>query len=324
MSQKLLATRLCAVLTLCALFATNLHAEPAPSTSRPAGGVRTDFGDVLIDNLGIGRTYNLRDLAGIPFKVKNTGAATVDLQVDVIVPEDRIIGADRKKAGYKPIPSMDWVKLNQSKFIVPSGESALTDILITIPNDPTLYGKKFQASLYSRTIGEGALNVGVWSHLLLNIALSPEDQARVEKNRKQGLPTGMEYSLLPDKLLLENFPIGKKVSIRKTYRRTVMLANSGTIPANLKATVIPIKESPLTLQLEYEAPADFKWMTLSKTSFEIEPSDFVDPGIEISLPNDPSLRGKKLMFVIKVEPSDPDITGVTYYAKIYVNVEGAK
>jgi hypothetical protein len=260
----------------------------------------------------------------VPFRVKNTGAATIDLQVDVNVPQDSMIGKQRKQLGYKAIPSPDWIKLTQTKFIVPSGESAITDILITIPNDPALYGKKFQASLYSRTIGEGALNVGVWSHLLIDVALSPEEQARIEKNRKKGLPTGMEYSLLPDKLVLENFPIGKKVAIRKAFRRTIMLANSGTINAQLKATVIPIKESPLTLQLEYEAPPDVTWMKLGRTLFDIEPSNFEDPGIEISLPNDPSIKGKKYMFVIKVEPSDPDITGVTYFGKIYIDVEGER
>jgi len=300
-----------------------LRAENSTNSSgaKPAGGIRTDFGDVLIENLGIGRTYNLRDLAGVPFKITNSGAATVDLQCDVQSPLEGMIGEKRIKEGYKPIPSNDWVKMSQTKFIVPSGESALTDILITIPNDTSLYGKKFQASIYSRTMGVGGLNLGVWSHLLLDIALSPEDQARVEKNRKKGLPTGMEYSLIPDKVLLENVPLGKTLNIKKQFKRTIMLANAGTINAKIKATVVRFGDTPLTPQQGYEGSDQTGWLKLGKTIFDIEPSSFDDPGIEISLPNDKTLHGKKLMFVIKVEPSDPDVTGVTYYGKIYVDVE---
>jgi len=316
------ATNIVRVIVTALMFAMNsiTYAEKMPNDPRPAGGIRTDFGDVLIENVGIGRTYNLRDLAGTPFKVTNTGAGTIDLQCDVVTPSDSMI-KEKRKAGYKPIPDASWVTLSQGKFIVPSGESAVTDVLISIPNDPTLYGKKYQASIYSRTMTVGGLNVGVWSHLLIDIALSPEDQERIEKNRKKGLPSGMEYSLLPDKIVLVNFPLGQKINVRKTYKRTLMLANPGTINAAIKATVIPLSDSPLTLQLGYENPTNLSWLKLGKSEFDIEPSNFEDPEIEISLPKDPALKGKKFMFVIRVEPSNPDVTGVTYYGKVYVDVE---
>ncbi len=302
-------------------FLQVLPAAPPPApTPPPPGGIRTDFGDVLIENLGIGRTYNLRDLAGTPLKVTNTGAETVNLVMDVQIPKDSMITENRKELGFKPVPSVDWVKLGRSQFVVPSGESAYTDVIITIPNDPALYGKKFQASIYSRTTGTGFLQLGVWSHLQITIAASPETQAAIEKNQKRGT-IGMEYTLLPDKLVIENAPLGKKIDIKKDLKRTIMIANSGEQAIHLRVKVVPVGDSPLSLQSGFEEPKDRSWLSVGVPLCTVEPSSFGDPKLTLTLPNDPTLHKKKLMFILKVEPADADVTGVTYYGKIYVEVE---
>ncbi|MBV9080045.1 MAG: hypothetical protein JO102_02880, partial [Elusimicrobia bacterium] len=163
-------------------------AEPQPSPESRKPGIRTEFGDVQIDNLGIGRTYNLRDLAGTPLKVTNTGPDSVNLVMSVEIPKPDTIAPQRRELGFKPVPSLDWVSLGRSQFIVPPGDSAYTDVIIKIPDDPSLYGKKFQADIYSRTTGGDAfLHLGVWSHLQMSIVRSPEDQAQIEKNKKRGI-----------------------------------------------------------------------------------------------------------------------------------------
>lgn len=296
-------------------------ADPAPTPAQPGAGIRTDFGDVLIENLGIGRTYNLRDLAGTPLKVTNTGSQTVNLVIDVQIPPDKMITPKRLELGYKPIPSVSWVTLAQTQFIVPPGESAYTDVIITIPDDPALYGKKFQASIYSRSQGEGFLQLGVWSHLQMTITPSPEAQAEIEKNRRRGIVGNMEYTLLPDKLVVENVPLGKRIDIRKDLKRTIMLANSGSEPIQLRVKVVPVGSSPLSLQAGFEQPKDLNWLKVTSDIVDIEPTSFADPGLILELPKDPSLAHKKLMFVIKVEPADPEIIGVTYYGKVYVEIQ---
>jgi hypothetical protein len=297
-----------------------LCAEPAPETKKAAGGIRTDFGNVTVENIGIGKTYNLRDLAGIPFKVTNTGASTVDLLISPEIPTMDQIRENAKGAGFLPIPSKDWINPIQRNFLVPSGESAYTDLIITIPNDPSLYGKKFQGSIFSRTNTPGILNVGIWSHLFFIFVPNPEEQAKIEKSRQKGIVEGLEYTLLPDKIFLESCPIGKTVDVRKTVKRTIMIANSGTVTAKLKSAVVALKDTPLSVQTGYE-PGNPAWLKIREPNFEIEPSDFHDPGLSVVLPNDPTLRGKKLMFVFKIDPAEKNVTGVTFYGKVYVEVE---
>jgi hypothetical protein len=294
-------------------------AKAAPGTD--AGGIRTDFGDVMIENVGIGTSYNLRDIAGKPLKITNTGKSTVDLLIDSQIPSESLVTKERKELGYKPVPSVDWVTISQNQFVVPSGESAYTDVIIKIPNDPALYGKKFQASIYSRTTGKGMIHLGVWSHLLLTIIKSPEAQAEQEKNRKTGIVGNLDYTLLPDRLSLLNVPIGKPFDIAKEVKRTIKLANSGDQPVTLRVKSIPLGDSPLGLQEGFEIP-DTTWLHISSDTFTVDPSSFVDPGFVLDLPNRPDLKNKKLMFVIKVEPADAAIVGITYYGRIYVETTG--
>jgi hypothetical protein len=290
---------------------------PAPTT-RPAGGIQTDFGDVQIDNLGIGRTYNLRDLAGTPLKVTNTGADTVNLVMSVQIPPEQMIMPFRREAGFKPIPTPDWVTLSQTQFIVPSGESAYSDVVINVPNDPALYGKKFQASIYSRTAGDG-INVGVWSHLMMTIAPSPEAQKEIEQNRKRGTVGNMDYTLLPDKLAVPSASLGRAMDLKKELKRTIMLANSGETAIRLRVKSVPVGDTPLSLQTGYVA-GNPEWLTVAQSEVTVDGAAFADPGLSLHLPKDPSLAGKKLMFVIRVAPADPEVVGVTFYGKLYVEV----
>ena len=293
----------------------------AADDDKPVSGIRTDFGDVLIENLGIGQTYNLRDIAGIPMKVTNTGVATVNLQMDVMIPTQSFITTQRKELGYEPIPSISWVTLSPIAIhMVPSGESALTDMVITIPNDPKYYGKKYQADIYSRTVGTNMLQIGVWSHLQLTIVNSPEEQAQMEKNHKDGVVANMDYTLLPDKLVIENCPLGRVFDVKKELKKTMMIANSGENPIKLRVREVAIGDTPLSLQTGYEIPKS-EWLHLKSDVIDADPSSFVDPGLSIEIPNDAAFRDKKYMFVIKVEPADPKLIGVTYYGKIYVQTQ---
>lgn len=313
------AQRMIAALTAGLVFAGPLQAAPPAAPPQPAGGIRTDFGDVQIDNLGIGRTYNLRDLAGTPLKVTNTGPDTINLVMDVQIPPETMITERRKELGYKPLPAPDWVSLSRSQFVVPSGESAYSDVVIRIPDDPSLYGKKFQASIYSRTTGDAFLQIGVWSHLHLSIAPSPEAQAEIERNRKRGMVGSMDYTLLPDKLVVLNAPRGRAIDVRSELKKTIMIANSGTEAIRLRVKPVPVGDTPLSLQSGYEA-GDPSWLTVAAGEITVEGASFADPQLTLRLPDDAGLAGRKLMFALKVEPADPEVVGVTFYGKIYVEV----
>ena len=74
MSERMRSLALAAVLVGCA------------AEARAVIGLSTQFVNVVMENLEPGRSYNLRELRGIPYTVKNRGDGAVDVIVEVTVP----------------------------------------------------------------------------------------------------------------------------------------------------------------------------------------------------------------------------------------------
>ena len=127
----------------------------ALATTARAAGLRTPFGEVVVRNLKIGQTYSLYKLVNLPLRVINTGGDDVDLAIEPIrVPPAEI------RTGYDLVPSLDWVKLEKSSFTLGPNREAATDLIITIPNDPALLGRRFEADFWSHTVN-GRTNMAV-------------------------------------------------------------------------------------------------------------------------------------------------------------------
>jgi hypothetical protein len=85
--------------------------------------------------------------------------------------------------------------------------------------------------------------------------------------------------------------------------------------------VVPLGSTPINLEPGYIEAADPRWLKPKQDVLIVEGATFTDTDLILELPNDSSLPKKKIMFVLKVEPADPNVIGVTFYGKIYVEVE---
>jgi hypothetical protein len=283
-------------------------------------GLATRFGDVFVENLDIGQSYNTRELASLPLKVTNTGDDTIDLIIDVQKPEPKYIKEDLIKQGYEPIPDPSWVKLSKDKFLLPAGESAFADVILTIPNDPALYGKKFQVDLWSHGAPKTFINLGINSHLMFTILPTPKVRAETEELTKKGLAANLNFDLVPDKVYVESCELGKTVSLKK-IGKTIKIANSNDFPLSFTLTQVPIADTPLTLQQGFMEPKDLKWMTIKKQKIKIGSNSIKDIDLEINIPNDEAYRNKNYMFVFKVEPDTDKVVLVSFYGKVYVTTK---
>jgi len=134
-----------------------------------AAGLSTGFSEVTLEGLDIGKSYSTQETAHLPLIVVNTGEESLDLKIELLLPE-----AQELKEGFTPIPDLAWIKLEQSEFkeIAPNA-SATTDILINIPNDKQYQGKKYQAYIWSHSVGR-TIGVGLKSKLLFTITRNKE------------------------------------------------------------------------------------------------------------------------------------------------------
>ncbi|MCS7151211.1 MAG: hypothetical protein NZ928_02345 [Endomicrobia bacterium] len=106
-------------------------------------GISTEFNNIFIENLQIGSQYNLTVLTNLPFKAKNTSEKKVKLKVQPVIPSEVSL-----KEGFEVIPSTDWVEIINPEAWVNPGEYISSDVVIKIPNNTSLLGRKFQVNIW--------------------------------------------------------------------------------------------------------------------------------------------------------------------------------
>ena len=128
-----------------------------------AGGLSTTFGEVLVENLPLGRDFSMEKEANVPLIITNTSSNKVRLRIDVLLPQESEL-----KEGFEAIPDIKWIGLKQKEFLVKPNQSAKTDVIISIPYDEAYLGKRYQVYIWSHTVGR-AIGVGLKSKLLFTI-----------------------------------------------------------------------------------------------------------------------------------------------------------
>lgn len=129
-----------------------------------AKGLRTGFSEVTLEELETGKTYSTEEVANLPLVIVNTGEEPIDLKIELLLPD-----VSELKEGFKSIPDLNWIKLEQTEFTgIKPKEAAITDVVISIPDDDIYRGKRYQVFIWSHTIGT-KIGVGLKSKLLFTI-----------------------------------------------------------------------------------------------------------------------------------------------------------
>jgi hypothetical protein len=129
-----------------------------------AAGLSTTFGEVRVDNIGIGQMFSMERDANTPLVIRNTSDADLVINIDIIMPNEQSLDE-----GYWAIPDTNWIAVERKSFVIPPESEMSTDITITIPFEDRFRGKKYQVFVWSHTVGE-TLGVGLRSKLLITIA----------------------------------------------------------------------------------------------------------------------------------------------------------
>lgn len=163
-------------ISIIAVFLTLAACVCVPCPDLFAKGLSTTFSEVYLEELETGKTYSTKETANLPLTVINTGEEAVDLKLDLLMPD-----TSELKEGYEPIPDLAWLQLEKTEFEdVKPNESAVTDVLITIPDDEQYKGKRYQVFIWSRTIGT-KIGVGLKSKLLFSIKDDREEIVKIEE-----------------------------------------------------------------------------------------------------------------------------------------------
>jgi hypothetical protein len=130
--------------------------------------LHTEFGEVRLQSLAIGKTYSVARIASEQFVVTNTGEDSLFVHVEAVVPAQHQL---REHA--LPVPDRRWVRLETEDLVLPAHSTLTTDVYLSLPYDPDLAGKLFQVDLLSRDVNR--IQDTQRHRLLFTVEMDPED-----------------------------------------------------------------------------------------------------------------------------------------------------
>lgn len=278
-----------------------------------ASGLRTGLGEVVIENLQIGQTYNLTNLANLKLVVTNTSHNNVDLQMDVLLPDFNQL---RQKA--EPIPDKSWVKLSQGFFKVDPDHDATSDIIISIPDDDQYLGKKYQFIIWSHTLGEGGMNMAVGLNSRIIFTTDKVKASNSESFNQSD--ASVDFTLKPEEIYLDNIEQDKLYNVENNSSSVLTITNPSKREKKFMILSRTVENSLATLTDGYNDTPDISYLKFSENEFVLPAQSTKDINMYLKFPPNKKYSGKKYMFIIHAYTIDKNIsTGV--FSRLYVSIK---
>ena len=259
------------------------------SANALAGGLRCSFGEVVINNLKICKSYSLEKLANLPLSLTNTDDKPSTVRVDALVP-----GEDELRQGAQAIPSATWASARPDSFVLAPNQTQSVELTIAIPDDERLFGKKFEVVYWSHTLAQAGnmIAYGLKSRVIFTI-----DQAR---DTAGAAPAAGELSIdfAPSQIVLEGVVRGREYRIEDSHHKPLVVRNTSARQISIELEPLSGQNSDAGPQEGYSDLLASAHLSLSPTKLSLEPGEEKAIAGTLVFPKGPSLKGKKFMCVI--------------------------
>jgi hypothetical protein len=280
----------------------------APFSAARAGGLRTTFGEVVVRKLKIGQTYSLYKLVNLPLRVVNTDSESADLQIEEVP-----VTAKELVQGYAPLPSLDWLRVENSTFTVAPNHEAVTDLIVSIPNDTSLLGRRFQADIWSHTVGARAMLVGLKSRLLIQIDSTPPTDEELKKKYVIANLANLDFTVLPVNGSVSDAPLGRDMDLRKEKKISIKLINPNDPPLNFRVRSIPVWESVIQPPPGYVQADNPNWLKPDLDVVKVEGNSIAETSLTLNIPDVDGTRNMHFFFIVSFELLEQQIPARVYY-----------
>lgn len=281
-----------------------------------AGGLSSPNAAMYLLNLKIGQEYSLKQLLGYPFQVTYKGRYPVDLKINLEKP------TTTTPDGYEPIPDLSWIQLQKTEFSLDPGETAETDIIIRIPNDETLLGRKFHVSISPVTSAPKgdtrawlAFAVGLVCKLYLGIAPKPPTIEEIRELQRKRLSGYLDISVSPNRIFLYDIEPDKVYNITKQFNEVIKVINATSQKVNVELQSIPPQSRGILLAEDQEELPQVQLLSTKPKKFVLKPDSV--KSFQILLNSKGLQKGKKYFAVVKVHLFNERLD-VNHYVKIYI------
>lgn len=250
-------------------------------------GLSSQFVNVAMENLEPGKSYNLLELRGLPYTVKNRGDGPVELLVEIAPPTTQ-----ECLAPYEPIADPSWMTVSPSRMRLEAGESGFAALSINVPDDAKLVGRHFQGQVWAHTVNTGLLAAGVRSNIRFSIGKGPET---LEDEAREKAMVALNYELWPAALYVKKAKAGAYDPAKEEGRQFV-LTNRAEEALELAVSAVAWERMPVPEG--YEAPKDLSWVKIEPATVKVDPISLERVRLKMDVPE--QYKGKKLAFLIQL------------------------
>lgn len=276
------------------------------ATGAWAGGLRCSFGEVVVDNLKIGRSYSLQTLANLPLTVTNSGDQPATVRIDALLP-----GEGELRQGALPIPSVTWATVRPDSFLLGPGEARSAELVLAIPDDERLFGRKFEVIYWSHTLPQpgSMLAYGLKSRVIFSI-----DSTR-EASGASPDSGGASIEFSPARIVLERLSPGREYKLEDSKHRPLVVKNTSNRDISLELQFLSPQKSDDDTSGGYADLIGSAHLTLAPTRFSLGPGEEKSILGTLVFPKSPVLKGRRFMGVISAT-----VVGLSVRTQVYSRI----
>lgn len=273
------------------------------------GGLSTQLGEVVIENLQVGQQYNLKDLANLGLPVTNKSEVGVNLKLEVLIPADSEL-----KFEAEPVPEGSWIKLSDSLFHMEAGETVEADIFISIPDDDQYLGKKYQVMVWSHTIPGDETGMFLAYGLKSRIIFTIDTVRVVIDDQSKGFNGAQSFLLEPSELTIEQ---DHSRQLADDFVSLLMITNTSETSQTFKVDSRSSSEAMTTAKEGYLFAPNASFLSFNFDEVTLEPGQSQKIKVFVDIPKDAEHRDKKYMFIVHVYCAGEEVISGKY-SRIFV------
>gem|GEM_PF-6806992 len=314
-NQALIKTVFSAVMSLSLVFLPGVSRAQDQAAAKPSAavtpkpikmGIITNYGGVVVRNLPIGRSVSMQKLSNLPLVIKNNYPGTIFVWIETTKPEKLL-------EEYESIPDPSWVKVESTGVTIPAKAEAKLDVVITIPDQEALMGRKFQTSIQIRTNGPPKGFIKFGSHntdkLFFSVAKVKDDQFLNDALAK---PRDTAFDFTPARIDLYHMNPGQKVEV-KDNGQAVVIKNTSNKKQTYYLTARGL-ENAVAQADPGSQPANPNDVLVSPEEVTLKPGEAKELNITVQIPADLDLAKGPLFCLISAK------SGLSNWAEKYFRV----
>ena len=268
-----------------------------------AAGISLGPGEIKIENLPAGQSYNLGELAGIEWTAQNKNNATSTITFSSVAPTT-------VPPGFAPVPDTSWLEPDKGEIPkVGPWKKVSTSLVLSIPAEEKYLGKAYCATLEAKASPPAsAVNIGVAANARILFSVSaemPEESAEPDQS-----PASDARSISTSPYVLDAGSVRAGAVFRATD--PVEISNPGDEDIMVRLEQVSLDDSKLRNIQDSESLPDGSFLVIEHRTIRVPAGGKTKVPVYIAVPDNGEYSGRRFAVVLNATVVKSGVSVGTY------------